>query len=750
MHDSASAPSTSIRTQLFGLILAGLVPVAVFGAIVLWQLWVGQRDQVRTQHEGAVAALATLVERELAGSIRRLELLASSPLLRNGSIEQFRALGQTFLALSPDWENIVLLEPTGTQVFNLAVEPGRPLAPATDRAYWRTVVDDRRPIVSDLFVGNMTGRQIVDVAVPVILGGRVRYVLAATLNMEQLEALLVSHVGKSDVAIVLDRERRIIRRSRGGPSFVGIHPVPALHAAIERAPRGWARFVAFEGDAVYTAWAPVPGEGWTVAVGIPAAPIEQTLTRSLALLGGVGLLVLLASGWLAVAAARRGAASIQAAAVAAQDLAAGRPVTLPATRIAEIDRLGDALRAAAVRLAHDGEIRRVAESERNALLARERAARAEAEAANRAKDEFLAMLGHELRNPLAAISNAASLLQRVDPAHPAARRALEIIDRQAAHQGRLLDDLLDVARVMHGKIALDRSPVDLAECARRALAALSAAGTTRTHALDASLGVAWVSGDPARLEQVVVNLVGNALKFSPPGGAVRIETLRAGADAVLRVADEGIGIDAELLPRVFDLFTQGDHTLARGTGGLGVGLTLVRRLAELHGGTAEARSAGLGRGATFVVRLPAIEAPRAPAPAPGPEGPARARRVLLVEDNDDVREMLQAALAVEGHEVQAVTDGAAALELALRFRPEVAIVDIGLPGMDGCELGVALRARFGDGVRMIALSGYGLPEDMDRSARAGFEAHLVKPVDPARLAALLRAEAGVRLRDAAA
>jgi signal transduction histidine kinase/ActR/RegA family two-component response regulator len=742
--------TSSIRTYLFGLLLAGLVPVAVFAAVLLLQLWMGQRDQVRARHEDAVSALAVVVERELDSGIRRLELLATSPLLRTGATDQFRTLAELFLALSPDWENIVLLDLQGRQVFNLAAAPDRALPPATDRAYARAVIDTRRPAVSDLFVGSVTGKQVVDVAVPVIQDGHVRYVLSATLELGQLEAFLLAHVDKAGVAVVLDREHRIIRRSRGGAEYAGKQTVPALHALIARAPRGWGRFLAFEGDAVYTAWAPVPGYGWTVAVGIPARPIEQSLTRSLVLLLGAGLLVCLASGWLAVAAARRGAAAIRTAAVAAQDVAAGRAVSLPPTRIVELDALGDALRDAGARLAHEAEVRVEAERERNALLERERAAREHAESESRAKDEFLAMLGHELRNPLAAISNAASLLQRVDPAHPAARRALEIIDRQAAHQGRLLDDLLDVARVMHGKIALDRSPVDLAECARRALAALSAAGTTRTHALDASLGVAWVSGDPARLEQVVVNLVGNALKFSPPGGAVRIETLRAGADAVLRVADEGIGIDAELLPRVFDLFTQGDHTLARGTGGLGVGLTLVRRLAELHDGTAEARSAGLGRGATFVVRLPAIEAPRAPAPAPGPAGPARARRVLLVEDNDDVREMLQAALAVEGHEVQAVTDGAAALELALRFRPEVAIVDIGLPGMDGCELGVALRARFGDGVRMIALSGYGLPEDMDRSARAGFEAHLVKPVDPARLAALLRAEAGVRLRDAAA
>jgi signal transduction histidine kinase/CheY-like chemotaxis protein len=742
---------SSIRTHLIGLLLAGLVPVAVFAAVLLLQLWVGQRDQVRARHQDAVSALAALMERELDGGLRRLELLASSPLLRTGATQPFRELAQTFLALSPDWENIVLLDLAGGQVFNLAAAPDRALPPATDRAYASSVIQTGRPAASDLFVGTVTGKQVVDLAVPVIHGDRVRYVLAATLSLEQLEVLLAEHVGKDGVAVILDRAHRIIRRSRPGPDYVGKHTVPALHASIERAPRGWGRFAAFEGDTVYTAWAPVPRFGWTVAVGIPAAPIEQSLTRSLALLGGVGLLVFVASGWLAIAAARRGAAGIRAAAVAAQDVAAGRAVAMPPTRIIELDALGDALRAAGERLAREAEIRVVAENERNALLERERAARAHAEAQSRAKDEFLAMLGHELRNPLAAISNAGRLLERVDPTHPAARRALEVINRQAAHQGRLLDDLLDVARVMHSKIVLERVPIDLAECARRALAALSAAGKTGAHEFQASLASAWVSGDPTRLEQIIVNLVGNAIKFTPPGGTIRIATGREGRDALIRVTDSGAGIDPSLLPRIFDLFTQGKQEPARAAGGLGIGLTLVRRLAELHDGTAEAHSAGAGQGASFVVRLRAIE----PAPSAVPGGGeraahGRARRILVVEDNADVREMLQAALAMEGHEVSAVADGAAALALAPGLRPDVAIVDIGLPGMDGYELAGALRARFNGSLRLIALSGYGLAEDVHRSSAAGFEAHLVKPVDPAELAALLGADSAAPLKDAAA
>jgi len=740
----------SIRAHLIGLLLAGLVPVAAFAAVLLLQLWVGQRDEVRGQHEGAVNALATVVERELEGGIRRLELLGSSPILRTGAIDQYRALAQNFLALSPDWENIVLLDPTGRQLFNLAAPADRALPPATDRAYARAIIDTGRPAVSDVFVGAVTGRPVVDLAVPVIHADRVRYVLAATLELGQLEAMLLKHVHENGVAVVLDREHRIIRRSRGGAAHAGKQTVPALHASIEQAPRGWGRFRTFEGDAVYTAWAPVPAFGWTVAVGIPAAPIEQSLTRSLALLGGMGLLVFMASGWLAIAAARRGAGAIRAAAVAAQDVAAGRPVAMPPTRIAELDGLGDALRAASARLAHEADIRIAAESERNALLERERAARAHAESESRAKDEFLAMLGHELRNPLAAISNAGRVLERVNLTSPAAGRALEVINRQAAHQGRLLDDLLDVARVMHSKIAIKRVPVDVADCARRALAALSAAGKTGAHRFETSLAPAWVSGDAIRLEQIIVNLVGNAIKFTPPGGTVKIATERAGHDVVICVADSGVGIEPGLLPRIFDLFKQGKQEPARAAGGLGIGLTLVRRLAELHDGTAEAYSAGAGRGARFVVRLRAIEpVPAAAGADRQPRQDGRARRILVVEDNADVREMLQAALTVEGHDVRAVADGAAALATAADMRPEVAIIDIGLPGMDGYELAGALRAQFKGELRLIALSGYGLADDLRRSSAAGFEAHLVKPVDPIRLAALLGAETARPIKDAA-
>jgi signal transduction histidine kinase/ActR/RegA family two-component response regulator len=741
--------ATSIRAYLLQLMLVGLLAVALFAAVLLLQLWAAQRDQVRAQHEGAVHALSGIVERQIESAIVRLQVLASSPLLRRGDLREFRARSHDFLMHSADWQNILMIAPDGERLIDLTADPPPP-TPAASEAHRRAVLDTRKPAVSDVFETAATHENVVEIAVPVLEGDRVRYILAATLDLGHLEWLLLGHIEKGGVAALLDRQRMIVARSRGGREYVGKPPVRALYEQVGSAPRGWARFVAFEGDPVYTAWAPVGGSGWTIAVGIPAAAIEQSLMRSLALLGGLGLLVFAATGWLGIRAARRAAAGIDSAAVAAQDVAAGRPVNMPTTGIAEFDSLGAALRAAGSRLAHEADVRAQAENERNALLERERDARARAEAESRAKDEFLAMLGHELRNPLAAISTAAQVLRRAGKDAPEGGRALEIIARQAAHQGRLLDDLLDVARVVTGKITLERVPLELAECARRALAALDASGKTGAHALEARLEPVWVSGDAARLEQVVANLVGNALKFTPAGGAIRVSTAREGDAALIRVEDTGVGIDAGLLPRIFELFAQGEQESARSAGGLGVGLTLVRRIAELHGGRAEACSPGAGRGATFTIRLPAIAAPIQPLSVPDPPGRLPPRRILLVEDNSDAREMLRIALIMEGHEVQAVADGTAALAGAGLTRPDVAIIDIGLPGMDGYELALRLRAQLGPGLRLIALSGYGLPDDLRRSHRAGFEAHLVKPVDPARLAALLAGEESPARRDAAA
>ena len=383
--------------------------------------------------------------------------------------------------------------------------------------------------------------------------------------------------------------------------------------------------------------------------------------------------------------------------------------------------------------------------EKAGLLAAEHAARAEAESASRGKDELLAMLGHELRNPLSAIATAVHLLERDEPSAELTRRAHEIIARQNAHLAHLVDDLLDVARVTSGKIALVRRPLELGQALRHSLATLAASGRTERHRVTMDLEPVWADVDETRFEQIVNNLVGNALRFTPAAGTIEI-TLRAEhGDAVLRVRDTGVGIAPEMLSRVFDLFAQGERGPDRGAGGLGLGLTLVRRITELHGGRVEAASEGTGHGSTFTVRLPALATPPAPAPAASATAPSngRARRILVVEDNTDAREMLRHLLHLAGHDVHEAADGPGGLEAALRLRPDVALVDVGLPGFDGYQLARRVRGSTGPSIYLVALTGYGQPDDRRQAMEAGFDAHLVKPVNPeALLAAIHTAVSG--------
>jgi signal transduction histidine kinase/ActR/RegA family two-component response regulator len=370
------------------------------------------------------------------------------------------------------------------------------------------------------------------------------------------------------------------------------------------------------------------------------------------------------------------------------------------------------------------------------MTKRKRAEEAAREA-DRRKDECLAMLGHELRNPLAPIRNAVQIIRLAGAQSPAVEQAGEMVERQVQHMTRLVDDLLDVSRVSRGKVELRKEQVSLATVIVRAIENARPLIDARKHELILALPPrpVWLEGDLTRLVQILGNLLTNAAKYTEAGGRIWLTAEREGDRAVLPVRDSGIGIKSDLLPRIFDLFVQADRARDRAEGGLGIGLTLVRSLVEMHGGTVTATSDGPGRGSEFVVRLPALpETAPAAAPAKGAGVrhilPTPQRRVLIVDDNVDSAVSLAMLLQLQRHEVNVAHDGREAIEAVQRHRPEIVFIDIGLPGMDGHEVARQLRQDHGrENLVLVAMTGYGQEEDRRRSQEAGFDAHMVKPID---------------------
>ncbi|HZH16172.1 MAG TPA: response regulator [Archangium sp.] len=365
--------------------------------------------------------------------------------------------------------------------------------------------------------------------------------------------------------------------------------------------------------------------------------------------------------------------------------------------------------------------------------------------ADRRKDLFLAMLAHELRNPLAAITTAVSILERRATVEPKDAKMVSIIQRQTNHLARLVDDLLDVSRLTRGKVELRQTRVDLRGVLEQVLTVFRPQAEGKQLKLESSLPPVplWMEADTTRLVQVFTNLLDNALKYTNEGGSISVKAERlvsedGSASTRVRVKDTGIGIRAEILPSVFELFSQADESLERTRGGLGIGLTLVHNLVEMHGGRVEAHSEGPGQGSEFVVWLPLLpQVANAEQEVVLPELVKRRRHILLVEDNSDARQALQDLLETWGHRVEVAADGLRGLELAVQRTPEVALVDIGLPGLDGYRVAEELRAKMGRGIRLVALTGVGGADDHTRAREAGFDLHLVKPVKPDDLNRLL-------------
>jgi signal transduction histidine kinase len=375
--------------------------------------------------------------------------------------------------------------------------------------------------------------------------------------------------------------------------------------------------------------------------------------------------------------------------------------------------------------------------------------------ADRQTDEFLAMLAHELRNPLAPIHNAVQLMHRQSFTDPQLIWSREIIGRQLAHLTRLVDDLLDVSRITRGKINLTKEVIELGTLLTRTVETVQPLIDNRGHTLtvEAPNGILAVLGDPTRLVQALGNVLGNAAKYTERGGRITLSAAESGSEVLIRIRDNGIGIPSELMPMIFNLFTQLDRTSGPSQSGLGIGLALVQRLIEMHGGSVAARSEGLGKGSEFLIRLPLFIREQVESGQPlqqlsaleqsmtNAEGPTRTqRRILVADDNNDALESLATLLQLSGHEVYTAANGAIALESAEQHRPEVALLDIGMPKLDGYEVARRIRAQpWGQRITLVALTGWGQDSDRRRSQEAGFDSHLVKPLDLDKLTELLAA-----------
>lgn len=713
-----------LRSYLTILTLATLVPVGIFAAIVGANLVDLQRQTIRRGAHERVLAISTAIDVELRSSIDNLRALALAPTLSREDLRYFRSVASTLLAAQPDWININLALPEGQQVMNLRVPEGQPLPNigALDGSFER-LVQTGEPVISDLAVGPVLKRWSFAVRVPVRVEGELKYVLSAGVKLDAIKRIIDSQELPPDwVGVVIDRNGRIVARNLGSENTVGQLASPSLREGLAREPSGWFRGTTLEGTDVYTPYRRSPVTGWSFAMGIPAYAVNAASRRAawflaLWLAGAVATALLLAHFM-----SRRISGPIASLASAVNAIGRGTEPYVPEEpRIEEIRLLASALRAAA----------KVAR-EREDLVRREKTA---LQAADRAKDEFLAMLSHELRNPLAALTAAAHVLKLADPARESAIKARGVVERQSRHMARLVEDLLDVSRITMGKATLEREVLDLAQVASSVVQTWRSAGRLEGAQVSVRTQAAWIKADRVRIEQILANLLDNALKFTPAGQPISVSVRREGDDAVLEVADQGQGISSDLIDHVFDLFTQGPLGPDRGKGGLGLGLALVRSLAELHGGSAFSASEGPGRGAVFTVRLPAVDGP-AEGRAARSKAPrsARPRRILIIEDNADARQMMRAMLALSGHEVSEAHDGISGIAAAAEARPDAVLIDIGLPDIDGYEVARRLRSSALDGkVALIAVTGYGQPADERRALEAGFDAHLTKPVEPERL-----------------
>jgi signal transduction histidine kinase/ActR/RegA family two-component response regulator len=728
----------TIRFRLALLVLSCVLPAAIVSAFLIYDHYRVERASLLGEAMATARSMVSVVDRDFDTVITALSALSVSDDIDEADMAEFRRQAVNVHAILPITEIVLYDARTQAPLMNTAAGPAR--ASPGSAALLRDVMRTSQPVVTGLAQAG-AGGQTITVGVPVVRDRAVRYVLAAQVLPEALGAILRDQqVPATWRASILDGGLRIVARNVDIERYRGTLPAADLAGRMRRQLEDTFEGSTVDGQRVVMLYSRSTKSGWSVVLGIPHANLAAGLMRTLESLI-IATVVILALGlgmaWLV---GGRIAHSVQALIGPATALGTGQHVKPAVVDFSEARQVADSLVRAASAL---DEARARADVE----LRERRAAQEALQAADLRKDEFLATLAHELRNPMAPLVNALEILRLGGPGKPPPPNVLDIIGRQLKQMVRLVDDLLDVSRITTGKLGIREDRIVLQDVVTHSLETAGPLVAQRRHALSVNVPDEPVvlQGDATRLAQVLSNLLNNAAKYTQNGGRIALNAVRLhDPDRVrIEISDNGIGIAADVLPHVFDIFFQADRSLGRAQAGLGIGLSLARRLVELHGGTLTAASPGRDLGSTFALELPVAAGDATPAPDSDAGAAALpSLRVLVADDNIDHANTLRTLLIAAGQDVTVCYDGLSALRSAESCEPQIAFLDIGMPRMDGYELARRLRAdpRFRD-CMLVAVTGWGQEKDQQSSRAAGFHRHIVKPLQPEQLRGLLQERA---------
>ena len=714
--------------MVVALTLSIVAPLGVLSALSLQRAWARQRANVDRQNMATARAISVAIDTEVETTTAALEVFAALHALDEPDLAAFDSLARRLIVRQHDWSSIILAD-ANDRVLAAFPDSDTDVSGSATAGWARTVIATGHPKVSNLFtVADVRRGYFVMIAVPVIRDGHPWLALGARVRSDSLSAILRAQQTPPNISVALvDSDNRIVARSPRENEYVGTPARAALLSVAAGKMEGSWETVSREGVETYAAFSRSAKTGLLVAIAEPRDDVDGPVRRALWVLAGVWVLILAAGAGVGLVFGQVVVRAMRSASTAALALARGEPVAPAPSRIAEIDDLANGLREAAM-----------------TLEARNR----ERDEASRLKDEFLMTISHELRTPLTAIYGWSRMLSSGQLRETQRDRALVAIERNAKALGQLVNDLLDVSRVVSGKLRLDVQPVSAPDVVAAAIDAIRPAAMAKNIAVTTAIGSGelTVSGDAGRLQQVIWNLLSNAVRFTPNGGRIDVEMARTADTVSIAVRDSGTGIAADFLPHVFERFRQGGAGTTRTHGGLGLGLAIVRHLVELHGGTVHAENNTAGPGATFHVALPARALPEQHDSRLGlVEDRRRAAvridgvQVLVADDDLNARELLVAVLEAAGAEVRAAASSEDTLMLLETWSPDVLLSDIEMPGEDGYTLMRKVRTLAGERGRIaaVAVTAHARQEDRAKAFDAGFEWHLAKPIDPAELVSVI-------------